>query len=416
LHQWQGKDGLLNQRVLRINEWRCGVDPEFIRIPLQFVLDKLHGETSLTTVKHLSAKQVNGIEIPLPPIPEQHRIVSKVNELTTLCDQLQTERTQRELLREKFTTASLARLDAPNPETFREDIRFALNALPLLTVRTDQIRQVRQTIINLAVRGRLVPQETADEPASRLLERIKKKRESLLKSDYPNPDEARTQIKKQAEQTIPDHLETLPVGWSWATLMQCSALVVDCKNKTAPYASEGIRLIRTTNVRDGKLNFTDQKYVDHKTYKVWSARCRPESGDVLITREAPMGEVCLIPAGEQICLGQRMMLARLVPDTIDPDFMIYSLRDAKLMDRVQDKPIGATVQHLRVGGVETLLVPVPPIAEQHRIVAKVDGLMALCDRLEVSLAAADNTRSRLLDALLAEALARVEERELEAAE
>ena len=99
-----------------------------------------------------------------------------------------------------------------------------------------------------------------------------------------------------------------------------------------------------------------------------------------------MGEVCLIPPGEQICLGQRMMLARLVPDTIDPNFMLYSLRDPDLMDRVQDKPLGMTVQHLRVGGVETLLVLLPPLAEQHRIVAKVDELMALCDRLEASLA------------------------------
>jgi type I restriction enzyme, S subunit len=142
----------------------------------------------------------------------------------------------------------------------------------------------------------------------------------------------------------------------------------------------------------------------------------PEPGDILITREAPMGEVCLIPPGERICLGQRMMLTRLVPDTIDPDFMIYSLRDPKLMDRVQDKPIGATVQHLRVGGVETLLVPLPPLPEQRRIVAKVAELMALCDRLEASLVAAADTRRRLLDALLAEALAPDDARELEAAE
>ena len=80
------------------------------------------------------------------------------------------------------------------------------------------------------------------------------------------------------------------------------------------------------------------------------------------------------------------------------------------------KPIGATVQHLRVGGVETLLVPLPPLAEQHRIVAKVDALMALCDRLEASLTAAAATRRRLLDALLAEALTPTDERELEAAE
>ena len=73
-------------------------------------------------------------------------------------------------------------------------------------------------------------------------------------------------------------------------------LVVDCKNKTAPYSPTGIRLVRTTNVRDGKLNAIDQKYVNKETYEAWSARCKPEPWDILITREAPMGEVCLIPA------------------------------------------------------------------------------------------------------------------------
>ena len=332
-----------------------------------------------------------------------------------LCDRLEAARAGREATRDRLAAASLARLNAPDTETFQADARFALDALPALTTRPDQIKRLRQTILNLAVRGKLVRQDTRDEPASELLKRIAKKRTELLKAGYPNPDEARTQLKKLAEQSVPDGLEALPADWAWATLLQCSALVIDCKNKTAPYATSGIRLIRTTNVRDGRMNLNDQKYVDQKAYVIWSARCTPESGDILITREAPMGEVCLIPPGEQICLGQRMMLARLVPGTINGSFMIYSLRDPKLMDRVQDKPIGATVQHLRVGGVETLLVPLPPLAEQHRIVAKVDALMALCDRLEASLTATAATRRRLLDALLAEALVPVDAREMEAA-
>jgi hypothetical protein len=76
----------------------CGVDPEFVKTPLQFVLDHLHGETSLTTVKHLSAKQVNGIEIPLPPLAEQHRIVAKVDELMALCDRLDAARAEPSVL------------------------------------------------------------------------------------------------------------------------------------------------------------------------------------------------------------------------------------------------------------------------------------------------------------------------------
>ena len=139
--------------------------------------------------------------------------------------------------------------------------------------------------------------------------------------------------------------------------------------------------------------------------EIWSASCTPELGDILIPREASMGEVCLSPLREQVCLGQRMMLARLVPDTIDRNFMIYTLRDPKLIDRVQDKPIGATLQHLRAGDVETLLVLIRPLAEQHRMVAKVDALMARCDRLEASIDQSAANRRRLLNTPLAEAFA-----------
>jgi type I restriction enzyme S subunit len=107
----------------------------------------------------------------------------------------------------------------------------------------------------------------------------------------------------------------------------------------------------------------------------------------------------------KVCMGQRMMLIRLLPDTIDRKFMLYSLRDPQLMSRVQDKPVGATVQHLRVGGVETLLVAVPPKNEQHRIVAKVDELMAVCDALAARLGAARELSAKLAATVAAAATA-----------
>ncbi|WP_321503456.1 restriction endonuclease subunit S [Breoghania sp.] len=357
-------------------------------------------------VQNLNADKVRQLSVPLPPLAEQHRIVAKVDELMALCDRLEEARKTREEVRDKLTAASLARLTTPDTtaEDFPNHAAFALEALPALTTRPDQIKALRQTILKLAVRGKLVEQDPADEPAMQLLARVEAQRDEYLSSNYPTPAEANTQRKKQSQQSIPAKLPELPTGWSWATLQQCALMVIDCKNKTAPYSPQGIRLIRTTNVRDGLMNANDQKFVSEAVYEDWSLRGKPAPGDILITREAPMGEVCIIPEGEQICLGQRMMLARLVPETIDPRFMLYSLRDPDLMERVQDKPLGMTVQHLRVGGVETLLVPLPPVAEQHRIVAKVDALMVLCDQLEAALTAAEITRTRLLEALLHEAL------------
>ncbi len=247
----------------------------------------------------------------------------------------------------------------------------------------DGVARLRELILLLAGQGRLCEQSSKDEPATKLIERISRERRKLLEQQYPNTDESRTQSRKQAEQRLPDDLSPLPLGWQWATLMQCSLLIVDCHNKTAPYTSTGVRLVRTTNIRNGRINFNEPKFVSEETYEKWSTRCKSEPGDILITREAPMGEVCIIPPETKLCMGQRMMLIRLVAETVDQQFLLLSLMAPNLMERVQDKPIGATVQHLRVGGVETLLVPLPPLAEQKRIVAKVDELMALCDQLEV---------------------------------
>jgi type I restriction enzyme S subunit len=110
----------------------------------------------------------------LPPLAEQRRIVAKVEELMALLDRLEAARTAREATRDRLTAASLARLTAPDADAadFPANARFALATLPALTTRPDQIKPLRQTILNLAVRGKLVEQDPTDEPASELLKRI----------------------------------------------------------------------------------------------------------------------------------------------------------------------------------------------------------------------------------------------------
>ncbi len=400
-----GEEAVTNQAVCACTPcW--GVDTEYLYLFLLAQRDEFRLASEGGAQPNISKVKIVNTPIPLPPLAEQHRIVAKVDQLMALCDQLEAARQQRQQGRERLLSATLQLLNQPaeDPASFRQDASFALQVLPSLTTTPAQIKQLRQTILSLAVRGKLVEQDPEDEPAEELLEIINGERRLLLMSGYPNADEARAQLKKQASVLEPMPPHWLPKGWAWTTLIRCSALVVDCRNKTAPYVSSGVPLVRTTNVKEGHLVMEDMRYVEEGIAKVWSSRCEPQSGDILITREAPMGEACIIPEDMRICLGQRMMLARMVPGTIFNRYILYMLRDPFLLDRVQDKPVGATVQHLRVGGVESLLVPLPPLAEQHRIVAKVDELMALCDQLEQQLSQADQQRGRLLEAVLAEAL------------
>ena len=133
------------------------------------------------TVKGVKVEELLNIAFPLPPLAEQHRIVAKVDELMALCDQLEAAKTAREQSRDRLVVASLHRLNSPadtaetdtpnlparRTDAFRDHARFVFDHLPRLTTRPEHIKQLRQTILNLAVRGKLVPQDPSDEPVLR---------------------------------------------------------------------------------------------------------------------------------------------------------------------------------------------------------------------------------------------------------
>ena len=148
------------------------------------------------TVKGTTCKaKYQVFAVPPPsPLAEQHRIVAKVDELMALCDQLEAAKTEREQSRDRLVAASLHRLNppadtqkptrptaSPAGDAFRDHARFIFNHLPRLTTRPEHIKQLRQTILNLAVRGKLVPQDPNDEPAAELLKRIQAERQKPLK-------------------------------------------------------------------------------------------------------------------------------------------------------------------------------------------------------------------------------------------
>ncbi|MBH2008149.1 MAG: restriction endonuclease subunit S [Xanthomonadaceae bacterium] len=331
----------------------------------------------------LNTSTARALPIPLPPIQEQSRIVAKVDELMALCDKLEAQQQARRKLQNNLrqsTLQAVARATSPH-ELQTTWTRLAENFGRLFHAPED-VAAFKGLILDLAVSGELLNTEHSPTvTGSELLDAISAKRiEWSRKSEGQEQKEALAMLKKLRTQQVSIPEATTPEHWAWASLLQVSQAVVDCHNKTAPYVSEGIHLIRTTDIRNGRMDLSGTRKISEETYAYWARRMPPKGGDIFFTREAPMGEAAIVPDGEKVCLGQRSMLIRLFPDLFNNRFLLYVIQSPSFQTRMIEVAIGMTVKHLRVGGVEDLFVPVPPKAEQDQIVAIVDALFGMCDR------------------------------------
>ncbi|MDP2780899.1 restriction endonuclease subunit S [Devosia sp.] len=372
----------------------------FLRSP--FFYDQMRGFMKGAAITRVTLKRMAPALVPLPPLAEQHRIVAKVDELMALCDELDAARTEREAKRDRLAAASLARLNSPDPETFPDDAGFALVALPALTARHDQVKQLRQTILNLAVRGKLVPQDPADEPAEELLNRISLERaERARDGDIPKPKATNRDIARLSD--------SLPIRWTPIALGDvCDLVTSGSRGWGEYYATSGPGFVRAQNIRFGRMRLDDLAYVRPPSNSEGS-RTRVYRNDLLIviTGAGVTNPALLEEDLGEAYVSQHVGLVRPSDAGLSPWLLLCLMADAGGRGELLECAYGAGKPGLNLDNIRSLSVPLPPLAEQHRIVAKVDELMALCDQLEATLTSADDTRSKLLDALLAEALAPV---------
>ena len=184
-------------------------------------------------------------------------------------------------------------------------------------------------------------------------------------------------------------------------LADLCALIVDCEHKTAPTQEEGIPSIRTPNIGKGKLLLDGVYRVSEETYREWTRRAEPLPGDLILAREAPAGNVAVIPDNTKVCLGQRTVLIRPNRTVFEPEFLSWLLLQPKMQQKLLAHSRGATVQHVNMKDIRALHIEaIPPLSEQRRIVANVGDASEQTQRIESiyqqKVAALDELKQSLL--------------------
>ena len=172
----------------------------------------------------------------------------------------------------------------------------------------------------------------------------------------------------------------IPEHWDFRRIKNC-CLIVDCKNRTPDPDPDGEYIVvRTTCIRDGSFSYEGSYHTNAENFKEWTAKGQPQHGDIFFTREAPMGEACLVPDTDNLCMGQRVMFFRPL-DGSDPRYILYSIYGPLAREYIDSKNKGSTVGHLKLGQVASLPLFYCPPREQSEIANYLDKRCGAIDKV-----------------------------------
>lgn len=368
-------------------------------IDYSYIFFKTHGFVGTgLTVKGIKVEELLNFAFPLPPLAEQVRIVAKVDELMKLCDRLEAAQKERRNRRDRLASAALYFVkDGRQADTFDKHASFYLSHLPRLTTRVEHVHKLRETILNLAVRGQLVRQDPNDQPAIELLKQIQEDQERLVNGGRRRRDPKLPAIDSEEAPF------NLPVGWTWARFPELG-MFGRGKSKHRPRNDPSLfeggthLLIQTGDVArsNGVITTYTNRYNDFGL----AQSLKWPKGTLCITIAANIADSGIL--GFDACFPDSVV--GFIPASAFPNarYFEYFMRTAKT-NLLEFAP--ATAQkNINLEILNAVLIPLPPLAEQRRIVEKVDKLMALCDGMGKHLDTAQAESRHLLEAILDQAL------------
>ena len=361
------------------------------------IFRKVLDEVSTTTINQITQNNLKNSMIPFPPLAEQNRIVARVDALMALCDKLEAERDARNAKRVAVQKTALDRLLAAQDQAaFDSAWAFiARNFADLYSV-PENVAELKKAILQLAVMGKLVPQDTNDPPASELLKEIETEKKKLIKAGKIKKQEPLPPIKPEE---VP---YALPAGWEWVRLGEISNKITDGTHHSPPNADVGqYKYITAKNIKNDGIDFSSITFVTEDVHREIYNRCNPEKGDILYIKDgATTGVVTINDLEEEFSMLSSVALIKL-PQGVLHTFLIKVMRSPLFYESIRNDMSGVAITRVTLSKIYSVLIPLPPLAEQKRIVAKVDAIMTLCDALEQQLKDATDKQTAILNAVVA---------------
>ncbi|HAS6299705.1 TPA: restriction endonuclease subunit S [Vibrio vulnificus] len=342
----------------------------------------------------INDKQFFSGVIPIPPTEEQHRIVAKVDELMALCDQLeqQTEASldAHQVLVETLLATLTNSQDAT--ELMANWARISEHFDTLFTTE-QSIDQLKQTILQLAVMGKLVPQDPNDEPAAKLLERIAEEKAQLVKEK---------KIKKQ--KALPPIAEDekpfeLPKGWEWCRLQDLFSVVTDGDHQAPPKADSGVPFLVIGNLNTGNIKFEGCKFVPDSYYQKLDWTRQPVKGDLLYTVTGSYGIPIVVTENKPFCVQRHVAILNSTKNT-PIEFIQHVLLSKYSFDFATSVATGIAQKTVPLSGLRRMPVPLPPKNEVVDILEKIEVMMSICEELKTCLKESQITQLLLTDTIV----------------
>ena len=339
-------------------------------------------------------KAINSI-VSLPPTNEQQRIVAKVDELMLLCDQLEQQTEASIDAHATLVEVLLATLtDSADADELAQNWARISEHFDSLFTTEQSIDALKQTVLQLAVMGKLVPQNPDDEPASVLLEKIAEEKEQLIEQGKIKKSKHLPQINAK------DKPSNLPFGWEWARLGDTGISATGNTPKTSeprffngdiPFIGPG-QITNNNEILLPEKTITEEG-LEHSTEAL-------ENDILMVCIGGSIGKAAIAKSR----MGFNQQINAIRPLIVNQTYLLYYVQTSEFYKRLIEESSGSATPIINRGKWDQLLVALPPLSEQKRIVAKVGELMAICDQLKEKLQQSQETQVQLTDALVDRAL------------